>query len=468
MLPHERLPGVRRVSIDAARPDPHSSMLRRGIRSSKTRAVRAEFCRCRRLAVDYDVMSSHHLDCRGLANRQVGLAILEAYNASENGAELSAFVDSLDAGLRMWLIEAGAKHRFHEEETGGWRVVIQRGLSPGQGTIPGLHHVAVAGSTTVWACERSSRLARFDALTGRVIHVAEIAKKASHLAVDSAEKWVFVADSGADVLLAVASSDLSVRHVWPAPGGPQLPTVTDDGIVCVTGGGSDTITIVRPRTQGYDVQTINVGTCPHDPLPTQDGKRVFVPCAGDGAIVSVDLEDGTILGRYPVGDGPSHLALHPDGSKFYSANTFDGTLSCLSVEGDLLAHEASGPWAHQPTISPDGRFVYVANFLDDTISVFDAERMEKVASLETDPYPHGLDMSPDGRWVVATGFSSDHLRVYDATVQAEVARIEVGRGSSHIAFLPDQEAAYVACSVDDHLARLDLNAMVCTQRIGLS
>ena len=151
-----------------------------------------------------------------------------------------------------------------------------------------------------------------------------------------------------------------------------------------------------------------------------------------------------------------------------SANTFDGTLSCLSVEGDLLAHEASGSWAHQPAISPDGRFVYVANFLDDTISVFDTKRMEKIATLKTDPYPHGLDMSPDGRWVVATGFSSDHLRVYDAVTQTQIARIEVGRGSSHIAFLPDQETAYVTCSVDDHLARLDLAAMACTQRVRLS
>lgn len=413
-------------------------------------------------------MSSQPLDCRGLADRQVGLAILEAYNAAENGVELSALVDSLSAGLRMWLIEAGAKHRFHEEDEGGWRLIIQRGLSPGQGTIPGLHHVAVVGSTSVWACERSKRLARFDAFTGRVIQVAEIAKKASHLALDEAEEWVFVADPGADALLAVASTDLSVQHVWPAPGGPQLPTVTDDGIVCVTGGGSGTTTIVRPRTGGYDVQTIHVGACPHDPLLTPDGKRVFVPCAGDGNVVSIDLEDGTILGRYPVGDGPSHLALHPDGSRLYSANTFDGTLSCLSVEGDLLAHEASGSWAHQPAISPDGRFVYVANFLDDTISVFDTERMEKIATLKTDPYPHGLDMSPDGRWVVATGFSSDHLRIYDAVAQTQIARIEVGRGSSHIAFLPDQEAAYVTCSVDDHLARLDLAAMACTQRVRLS
>jgi YVTN family beta-propeller protein len=413
-------------------------------------------------------MSAQPLDCRNQSTRDAGLAILDAYNAAEEGDEFEAIVDSVGTGLRMWLIEAGAKHWFDEDTAGGSRLTVRRGLSPGQGTIPGLHHVAFAGNASVWACERSKRLAQFDAETGEVIRVAEIATKASHLAVDRAEGWVFVADPGADALLAVASADLSVRHTWPAPGAPQLPAVTVDGIVCVTGGGTGTLTIVRPRRQGYEVQTIEVGACPHDPLLTPDGKRVFVPCAGDGVIACVDLEDGGLLGRYAVGDGPSHLALHPDGERLYSANTFDGTVSCLSVEGDLMAQEASGPWAHQPEISPDGQRLYVANFLDDTLSVFDTEAMARIAILDAEPYPHGLGISPDGRWVVATGFSSDYLRVYDATALTESARVEVGRGSSHIVFLPDQDDAFIACSVDDHLARLDLAAMACTQRTGLT
>jgi len=406
-------------------------------------------------------MHPQTLDCREMPTREAGLAILGAYNAAEDGAEFSVRLDSLSPSLRIWLIEAGVKHDVDDDEGGGGLLVtVRRGLSPGQGTIPGLHHVTAAGATSVWACERSTRLAHFDAVTGEVIQVAEIATKASHLAVDRAGEWVFVADPGANALLAVSSTDLSVQHAWPAPGAPQLPAVTDDGIVCVTGGGTGTLTIVRPRAQDYEVQTLDVGACPHDPL--------LVPCAGDGNIVSVDLEDGRILGRFHVGGGPSHLVFHPDGGKLYSANTFDGTVSCLSIEGDLLAQVASGPWAHQPEISPDGRSLYVANFLDDTLSIFDTESMDKIATLKTEAYPHGLGISPDGRWVVATGFSSDYVRVYDAQSQAEVARIEVGRGSSHIAFLPDQGAAFIACSVDDHLARLELASMTCTQRIFLA
>ena len=410
-------------------------------------------------------MIPNTLDCRGFSLQQSGLAILKSYNEADKGTEFPVLIDALDTGLRMWLIEAGARHWVESKSDEGVCLTVQRRLSPGQGSIPGLHHLAAAGNN-IWACERDRHLVRVDAVTGQVAQVAEIAKKASHLAVSADEKWVIVADPGTNELLAVSGADLSVQHRWPAPGGPQLPLITDEGIVCVTGGGANAVTIVRPRTHGYEVQTIQVDTYPHDPLATPDGKLAFIPCAGDGTVVSINLEDGRILGRHPAGDGCAHLALHPDGTRLYSANTFDGTLSCLSIEGDLLAQEASGPWAHQPAISPDGRFVYVANFFDDTISVFDADNMSRIASLDTEPYPHGLEMSPDGRWLIATGFSSDQVRIYDAATNTESARIEVGRGSSHIAFLPDNKTAYVACSVDDHLAQLDLDAMTCTHRIS--
>jgi 6-phosphogluconolactonase (cycloisomerase 2 family) len=411
-------------------------------------------------------MIPNTLDCRGFSLQQTGLAILKLYNEAENGVEFPVLIDTLDAGLRMWLIEAGARHWIESESDEGVCLIVHRRLSPGQGSIPGLHHLAAAGDN-IWACERDRHLVRVDGTTGKVAQVAEIAKKASHLTISADEKQIIVADPGADELLAISSEDLSVQHRWPAPGGPQLPLITDEGIICVTGGGANVVTIVRPRTKGYEVQTLEVDARPHDPLATPDGKLAFIPCAGDGTVVSINLEDGRILGRYAAGDGCAHLALHPDGSRLYSANTFDGTLSCLSIEGDLLAHEASGPWAHQPAISPDGRFVWVANFFNDTISVFDADNMNKITSLDTEPYPHCLEISPDGRWLVASGFSSDQIRIYDAATNTESARIEVGRGSSHIAFLTDRKTAYVACSVDDHLARLDLDTMTCTQRISL-
>lgn len=403
-------------------------------------------------------MATCDIDCRGMTVPESGLAILKAYNAAEAGARLAALTSGFPPGLRMWLIEAGVKHEANALADGSWRVSCVRGFSPGQGTIPGLHHLEAAASGVVWTCERDARLVQVDGDSGELRGVAPVAKKASHLAVSPDGRWVFIADPGDSAMLAVRTDDMSVRHKWQAPGTPQLPLATEAGFVCVTGPGTGTLTIVSPKVDGFAERIIEVGSCPHDPIGSADGRAAFVPCAGDGEIVHVDLESGRILGRYPAGDGCSHLALHPDGSRLYSANTFDGTVSCLSVEGDLLARAESGQWAHQPEITPDGALVYVANFLDDSISVFGAETLDERARLDCEAYPHSIDISPDGRFLVAAGYSSDHLRVYDAARHAEHARIKVGPGSSHTCFVDNGQQALVACSVSDHLARIDLEA----------
>ncbi|MBI2297278.1 MAG: hypothetical protein HYU76_14885 [Betaproteobacteria bacterium] len=48
-----------------------------------------------------------------------------------------------------------------------------------------------------------------------------------------------------------------------------------------------------------------------------------------------------------------------------------------------------------------------------------------------------------------------------------VSAISMGRGSSHSAFVPGAGVAFVACTVSDHVARVDLGARRCTARIRL-
>ncbi len=393
------------------------------------------------------------LDARGLAVPQAGAAIIARYNEAQAGDRFAALVDRCSAELRMWLLEAGARHSIEALDKGS-RITVERSASPAQGSIPGLHHVVTDGSGNVWACERGRHVVRIDVSSNGIAAVACVARKASHLALDAARGILIVADPGSNQVLALAAADLALVHAWAVPGMPQLPLITPDGIVCATGGGSSTLTIARPRRIGYELQVVNVGRAPHDPLLAGDGLHVFVPCAGSGEIVKVRLRDGAIAGRCTVGDGPAHLAAHPDGTRIYSANSWDGSVSCLTAEGELVRTVESGGWAHAIDIQPDGAAIWVANFFDDTLAVFDAVTLERLALLETERYAHGVDVSPDGRHVVATGFSSDCVRLFDARTRTQTARIAVGRGSSHTAFVGAR--AYVGCSVSDHVAAVDL------------
>lgn len=406
-------------------------------------------------------------DLRGKTVAETGRALIDRYNACAAGARFAARVDDYPASLRVWLLEAGVRHSADPVADGGQRLEIERRSVPAQGSIPGVHHV-VAGGGSVWTCERAWRVARIDCGEQRIAATATVARAASHLVHDAGADRLFIADAGGNEVIALCASDLGFEQSWPAPGRPQLPLVSPEGIVCVTGGReSGTLTIARPRAGRYVEQTIAVGHCPHDPLLDADGAHVFVPCAGSGELVKVRLADGTVAGRCAAGDGPSHLALHPDGTRVYAANSWDGTVICVTTEGERMAGAASGGWAHAIEITPDGRWVYVANFLDDTLTVFAADTLERAACLPTEPYPHGLDISPDGRYAIATGFASSQLRLYDAQAHTEIARIEVGRGSSHSTFSADSTHAFVGCSVDDHVACVDLAARRCVTRMRL-
>lgn len=397
------------------------------------------------------------LDLRPLPPRVALRDLLAAYNKLKRGEEIAVLVSSYAAGLRMGLIEAGARHAAQQTPSGDWRLTIRR-VSQSLSNAPGIHHVVAGRNGDLWTCERARRAARIDGAAGVVAAVREVATTASHLALDEAHDRLFIADAGGNALRCLRASDLMPLGQWDVPGSPQLPLVTVDGIACVTGGGAGVLGIVWPAAGASRAKLVDVGNGPHDPVALPDAHAVLVPCAGDGAVVRVSLADGTITGRFAVGDGPAHLAVHPDGTRIYVANSFDGTLACISPEGDLLGRVESGRWAHVPEVTPDGRLVYVANFFDDTLSVFDAATLERVATCRTDAYPHGLNISPDGNSVVATGFSADHVRVFDAADGKERWRIAVGEGSAHAAFLPDARTAFVGCSLSDHMAIIDLDA----------
>jgi DNA-binding beta-propeller fold protein YncE len=402
------------------------------------------------------------LDCRGKGTG-VGRIVIERYNTLAPGSRFSARADTYGSQLRVALLEAGVRHRPLRSVDGTWELLIERGLAPAQGSIPGVHHVVEDGHGSVWASRRAPQIARIDAGERCVVAQADVARGAAHLAVDAERGLLYVADAAAGEILALRAADLKLLDRWAAPGAPQLPKVSPEGVVCVTGSATGTLTIARPRAGGYDVETFPIGRSPHETAISLDGGHVFVACAGDGELIKVRLADGRVTGRCKTGDGPTHL--RTAGRHIYSANSWDGTVTCVTEDGVWVGQGTSGGWAHVLEISPDQRWLWVANYYDDTLAVFDAKTLERVALLETDAYPHGLDISPDGRYVVATGFASNCLRVYDAGARKLLRRVDVGYGSSHSAFAGGN--AFVGCSVVDHVACIELPAGNVTARIGL-
>jgi DNA-binding beta-propeller fold protein YncE len=399
---------------------------------------------------------SNNLDLTGRTAIETGRALLTAYDASRPSETICARIDSLPAALSMWLIEAGARFESQMDDDGTIHLSLTRARSPALTAAPGLHHIVSHSNGNLWAAERDTYVARIDGETGEVLAVAAVAKKASHLAVDPSGKLLYLADFAAAELVAMDAETLEVEGRFPAPGGPQIPVSPGQGIACVTGPGSGTLTIVQNNNGRFSHQIVEIGDTPHDAIGSDDGRHLFVACSGSGDIAKIRIETGIVERRISAGAGAGHIARHPDGKRFYCANSLDGTVSAFSVDGEGLGSSDSGGWAHHPEVSVDGRHVFVANFLDDTVSVFDADSLDRICDLETEPYAHEIAISPDGGTLILPGFSSDHIRIYDAISLKQTHRLAVGAGSPHSAFSKSGRWAYVTCSIDNHIARIDM------------
>ena len=408
------------------------------------------------------------VDCRDKSAIEAARAVIEHFDTMALGERADALLADYPKQTRMWLLEAGVRHAATRQPDRTWRLAFERGLSPALGSARGFHHLVVRSDGAIWACQRGAVVARIDGDTRRIVAVAPVLMSGSHLALDGSGGQIVVADPEAGQLVALRQSDLAVAHRWSVPGGPQLPLVTDDGIICVTGAATGTFTIIRPLGGGYATQNVEVGPTPHDPTLSSNGAHAFVPCMGSTELVKVRLADGAITGRCVVGDGPSHAKSDHRRKRVYVANSWDGTLTALDEDGRIVASVESGCWAHALCLTPDGNQIWVANFLDDTVSVFDAASMQRIASLPTEAYPHGLDISPDGTRAIVTGFAADHARVFEVPSGRLLARVAIGRGGAHTAFVHGKGTAVVTCSVADHLACIDLTSGDMVGRITLA
>ena len=116
-----------------------------------------------------------------------------------------------------------------------------------------------------------------------------------------------------------------------------------------------------------------------------------------------------------AGDLPDAIAVSPDGTEVYIANS-GGTVWVVdtTVDGDdvlpVKVQVGSTPFAL--AVSPDGRNVYFANFDSHTVSAIDAATKTTGNPVKVGTLPTAVTVSPDGKHVYV-GMISGGLSVID-------------------------------------------------------
>lgn len=145
-----------------------------------------------------------------------------------------------------------------------------------------------------------------------------------------------------------------------------------------------------------------------------------------------------------AGDGPTSVAITPDGKYAYVTDVFGKSVSV--IETGLRRNVATIEVGANPfgiAITPDGRYAYVADSGSDEVTVI-STATKVVKSIPVGGEPLGVAISPTGKFAYITDFIDGTVEAISTeTMTVSGQPIEVGEGPVGIEFTPEGTAYVV-------------------------
>ena len=135
-----------------------------------------------------------------------------------------------------------------------------------------------------------------------------------------------------------------------------------------------------------------------------DDSLLVVANPDNNSVTFFDPKNGNArLAEISVGKEPNGVALSPDGSRAYVANTIDGTVTVLGINrgtatyGTLIAVVPVGTEPYGLALTPTGRKLYVANARSNNVSVIDTTTNLSVKNISNVGFePRGIAITNSG------------------------------------------------------------------------
>jgi YVTN family beta-propeller protein len=272
------------------------------------------------------------------------------------------------------------------------------------------------------------------------------------------------------------------------------------------------------------LKTISVGHTPMSPVPTADGRCLFVCNRFSNDVSMIDLDTGKQVSRVPVVREPVAAAVTPDGRSLVvanhlptgpaDANVVAAQVSVIDVAAGTRVKDIPLPNGSSSLrgicVSPDGRYAYVTHILaryqepttqldrgwmnTNALSIVDVPGRAWLNTVLLDDVdcgsanPWAVACTADGRWICATSAGAHELSLIEgpglharlsgspspSTVPDDLAflrglRVRVplaGTGPRALAVVGSE--AYVAEYFSDSVAIVDLAGLVQTGSVELS
>lgn len=243
----------------------------------------------------------------------------------------------------------------------------------------------------------------------------------------------------------------------PTGRGPHELVVTSDGRWAVgtdyAGGNSLTVfDVINKRVN----RTIDLSDYPrpHGILLLPGEQEVIVTSEASQNLVVVNFRTGEIVRSIGTLQQGSHMvALSQDGSRAYTSNGGDDSVSVIDVKGDGFQRAISVPDRPEAiTTNKAGTQIWVGSNDEQVVSVYDADNGELLAQWSGFEWPYRILLTRDERFAIIPDLGRDEIRFFDVASKRELGSIDLaGARPEGVVLYPDDRTLFLALAGRDRV-----------------
>lgn len=178
---------------------------------------------------------------------------------------------------------------------------------------------------------------------------------------------------------------------------------------------------------------------------TPDGSRVYIANSGNNTVSVMATATNTITATVAGLSSPQGIAITPNGTRAYVTNSAVDTVSVIDTSNNAVTsiNDASFDTSHGIAINRTGTRAYVTNSGNNSVSVINTSN-NAVTSIFDASFnaPQGVAITPDGLRVYITNSGNNTVSVIDTSNNA-VTSITGLNSPQGIAITPDGSRVYV-------------------------
>jgi YVTN family beta-propeller protein len=275
-----------------------------------------------------------------------------------------------------------------------------------------------------------------------------------------AETTAYIANSGADEVLKVTAGSEAVITT-PVSNTPYGVAVTPDGEqVLVTQDGGDALVFISTSDFSGSPTTLAVGSFPRGVAVDPTGRYAYVANFGDDTVSKISLSGRSIVATITVEDGPWGVAARfdeqNDSPVVYVACYRNDSVTVIDKDNQTtLINVGDGPTGL--AVTPDGEDVYVANTNDNTVSIIDTFTNTVIDTVRVGNGPWGIAVGAGGKYVYVTNSDADTVTVILTADRSIVRTYSVGDTPRGVSAPRNGTFAYVINQGNGSISRIDMD-----------